>query len=159
MSEGGTVAIDANERVWESLDSVPPEVRTGELYQTALDLFAHLIAARQMWLYRMGAIGEKPTSLCPRDTTRRQLRAQIDLVQEQWMSYLERLDDAELARSFRYQAHDGGAFESTVEDTLTQLFGHGWYHRAQIASQLRRCGGTPASTDFVFWARRSVQSS
>jgi len=151
--------IDANERVWESLDSVPPEARTGEAYQGVLDLFAHMIAARQMWLHRMGAIEEGPASLFPRNTRRRELHAQLEAVQKQWMGYLERVDDAELARVFHYQAVEGGAFESTVEDTLTQLFGHGWYHRGQIATRLRLCGGTPASTDFVFWARRPVGGS
>lgn len=45
-----------------------------------------------------------------------------------------------------------------VEDILTQLFGHSWYHRGQIALLVRACGGQPAETDFVFWTREPVSS-
>ncbi len=40
-----------------------------------------------------------------------------------------------------------------VEDILTQLFGHSWYHRGQIAARVRELGGEPAATDFVFFTR------
>ena len=54
---------------------------------------------------------------------------------------------------FEYQSLDGPWFRNSVEDILTQLFGHSWYHRGQIAALIRALGEEPAVTDFVFWAR------
>jgi uncharacterized damage-inducible protein DinB len=73
-----------------------------------------------------------------------------------WTKYLNGLNDAELARVFEYQSYDGSRFRNSVEDIFTQLFGHSWYHRGQIAHLLRTMGAEPAVTDFVFWAREPV---
>lgn len=44
-------------------------------------------------------------------------------------------------------------FRNSVVDLLTQVFTHGQYHRGQIAKMVGRAGGTPASTDFIVYAR------
>ena len=77
-------------------------------------------------------------------------------MQAAWSAYLGRLTDADLTRVFEYQSYEGGRFRNSVEDILTQLFGHSWYHRGQIAQLLRSLGAEPAVTDFVFWAREPV---
>ena len=73
-----------------------------------------------------------------------------------WSSYLNELNDGELGRVLEYQSYEGARFRNTVEDILTQLFGHSWYHRGQIAQLLRMLGAEPAVTDFVFWTREPV---
>ena len=75
---------------------------------------------------------------------------------ESWADYLETLTDEELGRSFEYQSLDAGWFRGVVEDILTQLFGHSWYHRGQIAMLVKSSGGEPAITDFVYWSRESI---
>ncbi len=65
----------------------------------------------------------------------------------------------ELARVFEYQSYEGPRFRNTIEEILTQLFGHSWYHRGQIAQLIRSVGAEPAVTDFVFWAREPVSHS
>jgi uncharacterized damage-inducible protein DinB len=67
--------------------------------------------------------------------------------------YLDQLEDTDLARVFEYE---GPRFRNTIEEILTQLFGHSWYHRGQIAQLLRSIGAEPAVTDYVFWAREPV---
>jgi uncharacterized damage-inducible protein DinB len=74
-----------------------------------------------------------------------------------WSTYLSQLTDAELARIFEYRSYDGSRFRNSIEDILTQLFGHSWYHRGQIAQLIRRLGAEPAVTDFVFWTREPVK--
>jgi uncharacterized damage-inducible protein DinB len=76
-----------------------------------------------------------------------------------WCAYLEDLDDAGLAHAFEYTSLEGDRYRNTVEDTLTQLFGHSWYHRGQIASLIRSLGAEPAVTDFVFWTREPVATT
>jgi uncharacterized damage-inducible protein DinB len=51
-----------------------------------------------------------------------------------WTDYLESLDHNEVGREFLYTAFEGDRFTNTVEEILTQLHGHSWYHRGQIAS-------------------------
>ena len=76
---------------------------------------------------------------------------------ERWSEYLQSLDDEELSRNFEYRSIEGGRFRSRIDDLLTQLFGHSWYHRGQIASIVRGLGGEPAVTDYVYWSRESIE--
>ena len=77
-------------------------------------------------------------------------------MQAAWADYLARLEDTELGRVVEYQSYDAGRFRNRVEDILTQLFGHSWYHRGQIAMLVRAAGGEPAVTDLVYWCREPV---
>jgi uncharacterized damage-inducible protein DinB len=36
---------------------------------------------------------------------------------------------------------------------LTQLFGHAWYHRGQIAQLVAELGGKAVDTDYIFWCK------
>ena len=151
---------DAHQKVLASLETVPESRRGEKGYQKCLDLLGHIAAARGLWLYRMGVAKNGPASyeeLFPEGLTLEEARARIEEMHRAWEPYLEGLDDAELARVFRYRAIEGDALENPVEDLLAQLFGHSFYHRGQIASLVRELGGEPAVTDYVFWTRRAVE--
>lgn len=77
-------------------------------------------------------------------------------VETAWSRYLANLDDTELRRRFEYRSLEGPRFANVVEEILTQLFGHSWYHRGQIAALVRSLGAEPAVTDFVFWTRQPL---
>ncbi|MGC3966918.1 MAG: hypothetical protein QM775_05970 [Pirellulales bacterium] len=40
-----------------------------------------------------------------------------------------------------------------MEGTLTQVFGHAWYHRGQIAQLVAMLGGKAVDTDYILWCR------
>jgi hypothetical protein len=80
-------------------------------------------------------------------------------VEGPWTEYLARATDEEIEREVEYQSLDAGRFRNRMEDILTQLFGHSWYHRGQIAMLVRACGREPAVTDLVYWCREEVPSS
>ena len=145
---------DSNTKVLASLQAVADPLRGMPEYQKAVDLLAHLIAARNMWLYRLGS-GSKPLELFP-TTPIGELPKLLDQMQYAWQTYFEGLTDAELARRFEYASYDGPRFRNTVEDVLTQLYGHSLYHRGQIAMLLRSIGAEPAPTDFIYWAREAI---
>src|SRR5262245_42177651 len=109
-----------------------------------------------MWLYRFGVTPAPPNALFPDNPKLDEVAAEWETVRSQWVNYFARVTDDELAREFEYQSLDAGRFRNRVEDILTQLFGHSWYHRGQIAVLVRAAGGQPAVTDFVFWCRESV---
>ena len=146
---------DSNAKVLASLQAVPDTLRVLPDFKKAVNLMAHLVAARNMWLYRFGH-GTQPPDLFPKATPITDLPKLISDMESTWRSYFEKLTDAELQRSFDYKSYDGPRFRNTIEDVLTQLYGHSLYHRGQIAMILRSIGAEPAATDFIYWTREPL---
>jgi uncharacterized damage-inducible protein DinB len=149
---------DSHAKVLSSLGEVPEDLRTTEGFRKAVELLGHLVAARRLWLYRIGAASEGPkaSEFFPENLALGDLQTRVEAVQECWSAYLRELTETELARVFEYQSLEGAWYRNTVEDILTQLFGHSWYHRGQIALLLRSIGAQPAVTDLVFWTREPI---
>lgn len=150
---------DMHAKVFASLRTIPEDQRADASYQKALDWLAHIAAARSLWLYRFGVAASGPDSdaeLFPKNVPFEDVAAGVDSMHIAWSGFLQTLDDEALARVFEYRATEGDNYQNTIEDLLTQLFGHSSYHRGQIASVVRALGGDPAETDFVFWAREKL---
>ena len=147
---------DVHQKVLASYETVPVEQQTAPAYQKSLDLFAHLASARLLWLHRFGVREQGVKELFPQGTTRKELRALVEEMHIAWTAYLAQMEEAELSRGFAYKSLDAGRFRSSIDNILTQLFGHSWYHRGQIAALIKSIGGTPAVTDFVYWSRESM---
>ncbi len=146
---------DSHEKTLASLDAVAEELRQSPEFRKAVYLMWHIVAARRMWLFRMGVVKEN-VELFPDETDFVALPAQVAEMETLWTRYLSGLTDDDLARVFKYQSYEGPHFTNTVEDIVTQMFGHSWYHRGQIALLLRSMGAEPAVTDLVFWTRAPV---
>ena len=144
---------DAHAKLLASLRTAAPAHDGEAAFAKALDLASHIASARLMWLHRFGAAPEPADLFAPGGNVER-VAALFDRMHAAWTAYLSRVDDGELAREFTYQSYEGTRFSDRVGDILTQLFGHSWYHRGQIALLLRQMGAEPAATDFVFWTRR-----
>lgn len=139
----------------EDLRALPAGLKARAEYQTMLDLVGHLVAARQMWLWRFGAEGaSRPAEVFPKGVAIEDADRQFEETAAMWRAYLARLDEAEVGREFRYQSVDGGRWQNTIHDALIQLHGHSAQHRAQIAMVLRGMGVAPRPVDFVYWSRR-----
>jgi uncharacterized damage-inducible protein DinB len=157
---------DSHAKVLVALSAVPEAARGAEAYQQAVMLMAHIVGARLLWLDRFGAAravaaAYRPQTLAdffPTHVAFADLAPRVAETQAAWAAYLAGLTDEDLAHVFEYQSLEGARFRNTVEDILTQLFGHSWYHRGQIALLLRSIGAQPAVTDLVFWTREPVES-
>jgi uncharacterized damage-inducible protein DinB len=147
---------DAHAKVVRSLESVPHDRRDAPEYQKATSILAHLAMARRIWLGRLGVIPLAPGSLFPEGMELAEVIEELRVIQAQWSSYLGRLRDQDLSRTMEYQSLDAGRCRNSLEDILTQLFGHSSYHRGQIASLVRLAGGEPAATDYIYWCREPV---
>jgi uncharacterized damage-inducible protein DinB len=121
-----------------------------------VDLLAHVVAARMLWLSRLTPGIQRPDEIFPREVRLSELARSLTEMKTAWSEYLSRLDDVELERAFQYRSLEGTEYRNSVEDVLTQLFGHSLYHRGQIAALVRSMGAQPAMTDFVYWAREPV---
>jgi uncharacterized damage-inducible protein DinB len=146
---------DSNAKVLASLQAVAQPLRANPQFQKAVDLMSHLVAARNMWLYRLGQ-GTRPADLFPENTPITDLPSLIEEMEAAWSSYFSTLSDDKIAQPFEYQSYDGPRFRNTIEDVLTQLYGHSLYHRGQIAMILRSIGAEPAPTDFIYWTREPL---
>ena len=146
---------DAHAKVLASLETVPESRRADPPFQKATSLLGHMEAARRLWLFRLGGAKEKPAELFPQAIAIAELERRFEEMHTLWSDYLDKMTDEELARVFDYQTTEGEPFRNTVEDVLTQLYGHSHYHRGQIATLVRAAGGEPAKSDFIFWCREA----
>jgi uncharacterized damage-inducible protein DinB len=147
---------DAHAKVVGSLEFVPLDRRTAHEFRRAVTLLAHIVAGRHLWLYRLGKLPAAPSSFFPEGVELSKVAADLKEIQDHWSSFLAELSDDDLKRTFEYRSLDAGRFRNTVEEILTQLFGHSWYHRGQIAMLVRIAGGEPAVTDLIFWCREAI---
>lgn len=147
---------DAHDKTMRSLEGAPATAQSAPDYQKCVDLMAHVVAARWTWLYRLGGVGQPPAEIFPQRVGLAQLKVDLGRMHAVWSAFLTGLSDTDLGRVFEYTRVDGNRYSNTVEDTLTQLYGHSLYHRGQIAMLLRRMGAEPAATDFIFWARQPL---
>jgi uncharacterized damage-inducible protein DinB len=142
---------DCNAKTLTMLASVPAEKRETPEFDKALGRMAHLVAARQRWLNRLGHWDKLP-SIFPKISLE-ELPAAVAITEEAWTKYLQSIDDAELAREIEWQFDNGQRFRWNVEGVLTQTFGHAWYHRGQIAQLVALLGGQAVDTDYIFWSK------
>lgn len=141
---------NCNAKALGMLESVPAKRRTDPDFQKAVDRLGHLVAARRRWLYRLGYWPEPP-GLFPTGTELKKIPSLVAETEAAWTDYYGQLDDRELARAFEWVTDDGKRYRWDVESVLTQLFGHAWYHRGQIAQLVARLGGNAVDTDYIFW--------
>ncbi len=149
---------DAHAKTLAAIDSIAASERRVD-YQTALDLFAHMMMCRRLWLHRLGVIASGPETdgeIFPAGSTRQSLDEALAAMIADWLPYMARLDHEEIGRRFVYASMEGDRYTNSVEDVLTQLFGHAWHHRGQIMAIVARCGGEPQAADLIFWTRRRV---
>jgi uncharacterized damage-inducible protein DinB len=146
---------DCNAKALTMLQSVPAAARSSPEFARAVGKLAHLLAARHMWLFRLGIAKDRPESWFP-PTTIEQLPAAIADIEARWTAYLARLTDDDIAAEFEFTGYDGKRRRWPLVDLLTQVFGHAWYHRGQIAMLVKDLGGETVDTDYIFWNRPTI---
>lgn len=142
---------DSNAKCLAMLESVPVDKRN-DSFQRAVDKMAHLVAARQRWLFRLGAWPEQP-AIFPKGSSLADLSMQLAKTESAWVNYLGKLDDSALAREIQWTTPDHKTFQWNLEGILTQVNGHAWYHRGQIAMLVADLGGKAVDTDYIFFAK------
>lgn len=146
---------DCNAKIVAMLGSVPEASRSLPQFARAVGKAAHLVAARHMWLNRLGVCADKPEGWFP-PTAFEQLPAAFAGVEQRWAAHLGSLTDRDVLAEVAWTGQDGKRRRYPLIDLLTQVFGHAWYHRGQIAMLVKDLGGTPIDTDYIFWNRPTV---
>lgn len=146
---------DCNAKIIRMLESVPEAARSSPPFSRAVGKAAHLVAARHMWLYRLGVCADKPESSFP-STPFERLRAAFAEVERRWTEFLASLTEQKVLADVEYVGFDGKRRRYPLIELLTQVFGHAWYHRGQIAMLVKDLGGEPIDTDYIFWNKPTV---
>lgn len=122
----------------------------------AAEIWAHVQAARRLWLSRLGYAEPPEEGLFPIWPPRRAVQ-ECAILDAMWTAYItQRLDPAECDRQAKYTTTEGQRYSSTVHEILAHVVNHSTYHRGQIARLVAEAGGTPPATDFILFTRRSL---
>lgn len=146
---------DCNAKVIRMLESIPLENRSSPQFARALGKAAHLVAARHLWLFRLGVCQTRPTDRFPR-TPLEELPAATAEVERMWVDFLSRQTDESVMSLVEWARQDGKRERWPLIDLLTQVFGHAWYHRGQIATLVKDLGGAPIESDYISWDRPKI---
>ncbi len=117
---------------------------------TCLHLLSHIVNTQMIWLSRIN--GEQPTVGVWQDHStlecERHHTISSQALQLKVKHYLEGGKHV-----VRYTNTKTISFETSLPDILLHIFNHGTYHRAQIASEMRRNGLEPLNTDYITFVR------
>jgi len=135
---------------WANRESIAalPELPSAR----ALAILGHLAGSHRIWLSRLTG-RQSPLVVWP-TLTRDQCAAELAADAGEWRAYLASGPD--LGTRLKYTNAKGEAFENSIEDVLTHVLMHSAYHRGQLAMLTRDSGDTPATTDFIFAARKGL---
>jgi uncharacterized damage-inducible protein DinB len=122
-----------------------------EAQSEGLRLFAHLLAAEEVWLSRIEC-RQASHAVWP----------QLDLAgcehlaganSKAYATLLGGLSEAALDGEVVYRNTRGEEFTTPLIDILTHVVIHGAYHRGQIARAFTAVGSHAANTDFITFTR------
>lgn len=122
----------------------------------ALEIFAHVQAARQIWLSRIDAAAARPGEVFPAGWSLDRCQREAEATSEAWAGLIASLPRTGLDTDIEYASTEGTRYTSTLADILSHVINHGSYHRGQIARLIAECGVEPPVTDFIVWSRRAA---
>ena len=134
----------------ELLDALRDQPATEEHVRA---VFAHMLAARRVWIERLQNDGRSETPVWP-SLDWDECEALIDENDEAYTAYLAEVSASDLEAPVSYQNSAGREFANRPVDILMHVIVHGGYHRGQIAQSVRRAGGEPINTDYITHLRR-----
>jgi uncharacterized damage-inducible protein DinB len=120
--------------------------------QRAVRMFAHIIAAKQIWLVRLNGQDSSAIKTHP-ELSLSECQALTHELETKYESFLSSLNEASLETTITYKNTKGEEFTTPIGEVLTHVAFHSAYHRGQIALLLRQNGDLAVNTDFISFAR------
>jgi uncharacterized damage-inducible protein DinB len=123
----------------------------GEVNDTALREFGHIVGAAEVWLARLEQRSSR-VAVWPA-LKLDALDELLGAVHAGYARYLAALEEPALDRAIPYTNSAGRFFETPVKEILLHVALHGQYHRGKINLLLRQVGASPAPTDYIAFVR------
>ena len=139
----------ANRRVLETMASLG-----SRLPQRPVDRLNHLLICQTLWIARMTG-RPTPENIFP-TWPLAELQKRAPGVFDSMEQFLDSLSDQDLHKPAAYTSMEGESLQGPPADALTQLYGHGCYHRGQIACELNPLLPKPLVTDYIYY-RKAIQ--
>ena len=151
----------ANRRLYDAASRLADtEYRAdrGAFFKSVHGTLNHLLVTDQIWLHRFTGEGDAPSRLdailFDDLSALRQARESEDA---RIRDYVDRLDEAALAGTFRYRrVSTPEVFEQPLAPALLHLFNHHAHHRGQVHCLLTGLTGDAPSLDLLFFQRETA---
>ena len=142
-------------RAIESIEQAPDQGSVD--VRRARAIAFHGLAARRLWLSRLDPGTRPPAGLFVEDSAFGELDAELDAMARAWAGFAEGLTEARLGARVEHGSTQAGQWSTRLCDIIAHVCQHGAYHRGQIAMLVKRVGGEPASTDYIFAVRARAE--
>ena len=142
LSEYNIWAHQTMLHVFEKLPNLP---------NNAARLLSHALNAQAIWIARITGT-QSPVKVW-QEHNLEQLKELHKNSSYKLAEIVASADEAEFNRLIDYTNSQGNKYSTRVLDILTHAFNHATYHRAQVATDLRKNGHTPPNTDYVTYVR------
>src|SRR6266540_6502378 len=89
--------MDSHAKVLAAFKSVAASARQTEAFRKAVELAGHIVAARRIWLFRLGAAKDAPSDFFPRGMTLSELARRMEKMHAAWSDYLAGIGEKKIA--------------------------------------------------------------
>lgn len=118
---------------------------------SCLRLMSHIVNAQIIWLSRLN--GEKPYLGVWDEHSIMECEQYHNLASAGLGEKIKKHNDYD-KHNIQYKNTKNDKFVNSIEEILLHTFNHGTYHRAQIATEMRKNGLEPVSTDYIVFVRK-----
>jgi uncharacterized damage-inducible protein DinB len=146
----------ANHRIIGAAEALTTEQFTkpmGSSFNSVRDTLVHIWAVEWVWLERMH--GRSPSSFPDAKDygDLASMKPRWAEIEKNWLEYLSRLDENELAEEVDYRTMSFGPAKNLRWHIMQHVVNHGTYHRGQVTTMLRQLGAKGVGTDLIFFYR------
>lgn len=118
------------------------------VFQKSTEMFGHIINAHHIWISRLAQLAPIYTTWQPQRISD---SLEIDMIN--FAETLPLIHNLELGKTVPGLTVKGRPCFKSAAETLFHVINHSTYHRAQIATELRRNGVDPITTDFILYEK------
>lgn len=123
-------------------------ISAGKTSEKAIKLYSHILNAHQIWNNRIEpqhpAFGIWKIHAIPNCQ---------DIDKTNYEHTLLIIDKLDLNSTIQYSNSKRRIFSKSIGSVLFHVINHSTYHRGQIATEFRRNGLEPLSTDYIFYEK------
>lgn len=122
-------------------------------------LFAHVVAASELWLVRVEGGEYAKLPVWPAEVRASVALERFTRLSARWSERMRAAAPSEFARRVEFRNSKGEPCSDPLEAIVRHLVHHGTHHRGQIARLLRAAGETPENLDYIVWRRARAKEA